>query len=130
MMYMSEEEAIYQDTYHGLFSLKLSKWAVGNMQMRDTSGKMKSLTPRSVDEVADILKNNGVELPEQLIYTAYYLFMMAIADYPKTLATDKQKCTFVEETLIDPDGDPSNVLSTFVAKMNNAGIPIMWERFL
>lgn len=130
MRYMSDEEAIYRDTYQGLFSRKLAKWAVDNMRMRDVSGKMKPLTPRSVEEVEEILKNNGVELPEQLIYTAYYLFMMAIADYPKTLGTDKLKSTFVEETLIDPDGDPSDVLNCFQAKMCNAGVPIMWERFL
>ena len=29
--YISEEEAIYQDHYHGQFSKKLATWAVSNM---------------------------------------------------------------------------------------------------
>ena len=55
---------------------------------------------------------------------------MAVADYPKALKTDAQRASYVEETICDPDGDPTNVLECFEAKMCNAGIPIYWERFL
>lgn len=129
--YISEEEAIYQDTYHGQFSRKLAKWAIANMRMKESSTeKMKAVTPRSVDDVMEILNANGVNVPDHCIYTAWYLYMMAIADYPKTLVSDKLRSSYVEETLFDPDGDPSNVLACFSAKMCKAGIPIMWERFI
>ena len=131
MQYITEEEAIYQDTYHGQFSRKLAKWAIGNMKVKDTSSdKMKPVAMRSVDDVVEILHTNGVEIRDQYIYTAWYLYMMSIADYPKTMTTDKQRATYVEETLLDPDGKPSNVLACFVAKMCNAGTPILWERFV
>jgi len=55
---------------------------------------------------------------------------MTIADYPKSLATDKQRAQYVEETICDPDGEPTNVLACFAAKMCNAGIPIHWEMFV
>lgn len=55
---------------------------------------------------------------------------MAIADYPKALKSDEQRAAFVEETICDPDGDPSNVLACFEAKMCNAMIPIYWERMM
>jgi len=129
--YISEEEAIYMDTYHGAFSRKLAKWAISHMEMLDPVTKtMKPVTERSADDVMELFKTYGIEVPEQYIYSAWYLFMMAIADYPKTLTTDKQRATFVEETLFDPDGTPGNVLACFVAKMCNAGIPIFWERFI
>ncbi|MBR1449546.1 MAG: hypothetical protein IJ588_12475 [Prevotella sp.] len=129
--YISEDEAYYMDAYHGQFSRKLAKWAIDNMKVKDpATGKMAKITPRAVDDVEEIMHNNGIEVPDKCIYTCWYLFNMAIADYPKTCKTDTQRATFVEETLLDPDGDPSNVLDCFVTKMCNAGIPVYWERFL
>lgn len=129
--YISEEEAIYQDLYHGQFSRKLAKWAISNMEIEDpATGATKPVTMRSVDDVMEILKVNGVELSEGYMYSAWYVYMMTIADYPLSLTTDKQRSMYVKETICDPDGDPSNVLACFVAKMCNAGIPIYWERFI
>lgn len=129
--YISESRVVYEDMYHGLFSRKLAEWAVGHMEMKDTATKqMKPIMEASVDKVVSVLKENGIELPDEFIYTAYYLFNMAIADYPKLCKTDEQRALFVEETLCDPDGMPENVLSCFESKMCNAEIPIYWERFL
>lgn len=129
--YISEGRAIYEDAYHGMFSRKLARWAISNMEAKDTTtGKMKPVTPRPADDVAEILAANGVELPDECLYTAWYLFNMAVADYPKTLKTDEQRALFVEETICDPDGDPTNVLACFEAKMCNAGIPVYWERMM
>lgn len=129
--YITEERAMYEDNFHGMFSRKLAKWAISNMEVKDpASGKMKPVTMRSVDDVLEILSANKVELPDEYIYTAWYLFHMAIADYPKSLKTDEQRAMYVEETLCDPDGDPTNVLACFEAKMCNAEIPIYWERMM
>lgn len=129
--YISEERAIYEDAYHGLFSRKLARWAISKMETLDsTSGRKKPITPRSADDVAEILLANKVELPDEYIYTAWYLFNMAIADYPKTLKTDEQRAMFVEETICDPDGDPTNVLACFEAKMCNMRVPIYWEKMI
>lgn len=129
--YISEERAIYEDLYHGQFSRKLAKWAIDNMMTEDSvTKKMKPITPRSADDVAEILSDNKISIPDSMFYTAWYLFNMAIADYQKTCKTDEQRATFVEETLFDPDGHPCNVLDCFVTKMCNADIPIFWERMI
>lgn len=129
--YISEDRAIYEDLYKGQFSRKLAQWAISNMEVEDpTNGDMKKITSRSADDVAEILSANKVKLPDSMFYTAWYLFNMAIADYQKTCKTDEQRATFVEETLLDPDGCPENTLDCFVTKMGNAGIPIFWERFV
>ena len=128
---MSEEEAAYQTLYQGHFSRKLASWAISNMEMEDAATQdMKSVTIRPFDDVMEILKANGVSIPEESKYDAWYLFMMTIADYPKSLPTDKMRATYVEETICDPDGEPTNVLACFVAKMCNKGIPIMWDLFI
>ena len=121
--YITEERAMYEDNFHGMFSRKLAKWAISCMEMKDQNGQMKPVVMRSVDDVLEILSANKVELPDEYIYTAWYLFHMAIADYPKSLKTDEQRAMYVEETLCDPDGEPSDVLACFEAKMCNAGIP-------
>ena len=129
--YISEGEAIYMDKNFGLFSKKLAEWAISNMEVKDLATKMMTpLKAKSLDEVEEILKANNVELHEEFVYTGWYLYNMALADYPKTLQTNEQRAMFVEETICDPDGMPENVLACFVAKMCNAGVPIYWEKYL
>ena len=129
--YISEGRAMYEDENHGLFSKKLAEWAIGNMRTKDsTTGEEKRIKVRSIDDMKTVLKTYEVELPNEFIYTAWYLFNMAIADYPKTCKTDEDRAMFVEETLCDPDGYPENVLDCFATKMCNAGIPIYWELML
>lgn len=128
---MTEEEAMYMQAYQGHFSRKLAAWAISNMEMRDpATEKMKPVTMRSVDDVKEILKANGVDISDECIFDAWYLYMMTIADYPKSLTTDKQRATYVDETICDPDGKSTNVLACFAAKMCNAGKPIHWEMFV
>lgn len=129
--YISEGRAIYEDENHGLFSKRLAEWAISKMKTEDaTTGMMKTIVSRKLDDVVKVLEENKVQLPHEFIYTAWYLFNMAIADYPKSLKTDEQRSWFVEETLCDPDGMPENVLDCFATKMCNAGVPIYWESFL
>lgn len=129
--YISEDRAIYEDMYHGLFSKRLAEWAISCMEMKDPATKtMKPIMARKLDDVQKVLEENKIELPSEFIYTSWYLFNMAVADYPKTLKTDELRASFVEETLCDPDGMPENVLDCFVTKMCNAGVPIYWEQML
>lgn len=129
--YISEGRAIYEDENHGLFSKRLAEWAISKMKTEDeATGMLKTIVSRKLDDVVKVLEENKVKLPHEFIYTAWYLFNMAIADYPKSLKTDEQRAMFVEETLCDPDGMPENVLDCFVTKMCNAGVPIYWEEYL
>lgn len=129
--YMSEGEAIYQDKNHGLFSRKLAEWAIDNMDVKDASTKeVKKLKEHSIEEMDSILKQYKVELPEEFVYTAWYLYNMTFADYPKTIKTDEQRAMYIDETICDVDGSPENVLNCFVAKMCQAEQPIFWENYL
>ena len=129
--YISEGRAMYEDENHGLFSKRLAEWAISMMETKDpTTKELKQMKPHSIDEMNEVLRQNKVELPKEFEYTAWYLFNMGYADYPKTLKTDEQRAMFVEETLCDPDGMPENVLDCFVTKMCNADVPIYWERYL
>ena len=129
--YISEGRAIYEDENHGLFSKRLAEWAISKMETEDSStGLTKKIVPRKLDDVKEVLMENKIVYPEEFLYTAWYLFNMAIADYPKLCKTDEQRALFVDETLCDPDGMPENILDCFAVKMRNAGTPIYWEDML
>ena len=128
---MTEEEAAYMQAYQGHFSRKLASWAIRNMEMYDTATKaMKPVTMRSVDAVMEILKANGVKIPDECIFDAWYLYMMTIADYQESLPDDKHREKYVEETICDPDGKSTSVLSCFEAKMCDKGVAIHWQMFV
>ena len=129
--YISEGRAMYEDENHGLFSKKLAEWAISKMKTKDPDTRQpRPVRKRSLEDVQEVLRTNSINLPEEFVYTAWYLFMMAVADYPKTCKTDEDRAMFVEETLCDPDGYPENVLDCFTTKMRNAGEPIFWEQML
>lgn len=120
----------YMDAYHGQFSRKLAEWAISKMQTRRSNGEMANVKAIPFETVLSALTSAGVHISEECSYTAWYLYHMAIADYPRTLSDDNRRAWFVDETLNDPDGKSSNVLACFRAKMDNAGVAILWERML
>jgi hypothetical protein len=129
--YISEGRAVYEDYNHGQFSKRLAERAIGNMKVADpTTGKLKALQSVTLSEVKEILKDNKVKLPDGTEYTAWYLYNMALADYPKALKTDESRAAFVEETICDPDCNPCAVLECFTAKMCCMNQPIFWENYL
>ena len=131
MKYVSEEKMDYDSQYHGLFSKRLAEWAVGNMKIKDPATRqLKPIKARTIDEVKELLGVYKVDFPDEFLYTAYYLFNMAIADYEKSLKTDEQRIRFVEETICDPDCRPEAVLECFATKMWLVGKPIFWEMYL
>lgn len=124
--YISEERAIYEDAWHGQFSKKLAQWAIKNMKGKDG----RPVDTKELDDVQRILKENGATLPDKFKYTSWYLFNMAIADYPNALPNDETRAYFVYETIMDPDGCQANTLDCFVTKMCNIGEPILWEEMI
>ena len=128
---ISEAEAQYQEKHKGHFSKKLADWAISMMEKEDTAtGKMKAITPTSLEEVEELLKQNGIKIPEESIYDALYLANMAKADYEESLPTKQVVAKFIKETICDPDGCPEAVLACFCAKMDLKSMPIHWERFI
>lgn len=119
--FVSESRLVYEDYNHGQFSKKLAEWAIGNM---------KPLKPHPIEEMKEVFKKVGINIEEKAIYTAWYLYNMAFADYPKALPTDDARAYFVKETLSDPDCKPEAVLETFIAKMCTMCVPIHWEEYL
>ena len=126
---MTEQEAMYMDMYHGQFSKKLAEWAINNMKISD-GYNLKPIASHTLQEVEDTLKKYNIPVKDEYIYTAWYLYNMACADYNKSLPNKEAIALFVDETINDPDCKPEAVLACFRAKMDVMGIPIHWERYM
>lgn len=127
--YVSEGRAVYEDVNHGLFSQKLAEWAISMMKTKE-NGRLVLIKPVSVEELEKVFNELNINIDSKYLYTAWYLFNMAKADYSKALPTDQMRAYYVVETLYDPDGCPESVLECFTAKMCAAEIPIFWEKYL
>jgi len=128
---ISEAEAQYQEKFKGHFSKKLADWAISMMEKKDEStGKMKAITPIPLEEVEEMMKQQGIKIPEECIYDVLYLANMIKADYEESLPTKEVKAKYIDETINDPDGCPEAVLACFCAKMDLKNMPIHWERFI
>lgn len=114
---------------HGHFSQALAEWAIGMMRIKE-GGKLVKITAAPVSETQKLLKENNVSIEEMLIYDAWYLHNMCLADYKRSLPEGEDIAIYIDETLNDPDGAPEMVLACFRAKMDVAGVPIHWERYL
>ena len=130
-VYYSEEEEIYNSKYKGHFNKRLAEWAISNMEKESKSSMaMEHVKKKTIDEYDAFIKANDIKIPDESYYDGYYLWHMTYADYEKALEDDAHRAAFIEETICDPDCEPTAVLACFKAKMDICGVPIYWERFL
>lgn len=128
---MSEGEAQYMDQNQGRFSKALAEWAISGMKKKDDeTDQLKTITRHSIEELEELMRQMGMRIKEEDIYSAWYLYNMCFADYKRALPNKQAIAYFVYETLYDPDGSPEAVLACFRAKMDVKNIPIHWERML
>ena len=128
--YISKGEAQYMDANKGYFSKALAEWAISHMQKENEKGELVDIKSVKLEKVNEILKAHNVEIPEESTYDAWYLYNMCLADYQKSLPDEKKIAEYIDETINDPDCEPTAVLACFRAKMDVLDIPIHWERFL
>lgn len=130
-VYKSEEEEIYNSKYHCHFNKRLAEWAIGNMMCENPSTRiLEPIKKKPIDEYDMFLKTNGLKIPDESYYDGYYLYHMCFADYSQSLEDDAHRALFIEETICDPDCEPTAVLACFKAKMDVMKVPIYWERYL
>lgn len=130
-MYYSEYEEQYYDRYKGHFSKKLAEWAISRMgRLNAAKGEMEGIRRHTIEEWDELIKAHNLRIPDASYYDGYYLWHMAAADYPKALEDTKHVAAFIEETICDPDCEPTAVLACFRAKMDVMSMPIYWEHFL
>ena len=130
MYYISESEAQYMDAHQGHFSKALAQWAISRMRTKNEGRRLVKISAVPLDEVESVLREHGIEVKEESIYDAWYLYNMCLADYRRSLPEGKDIAVFIDETINDPDCDPTAVLACWRAKMDVMRVPIHWERYM
>lgn len=118
------------DANKGYFSKSLAEWAISRMQRENDKGELVDIKSVPLEKVEEILKTHNVDIPEESAYDAWYLYNMCLADYKKSLPDEKKIAEYIDETINDPDCEPTAVLACFRAKMDIMDVPIHWEKFL
>ena len=109
------------------FNEKMYKFAVS--LMRDSKGN--KLTPMKKEEVEAKLKENKVELENDMMYDSSYVMMMAKSDFMgSSIEDEKHALLYVKDYIDDPDAADGQVFNRFFADCVNAGIPIDWAEMI
>lgn len=122
-----EEQRQYFMNYGKHFNEKMYKFAVS--LMRDSKGGR--LTPMKKEEVEAKLKENKIELENDMMYDSSYVMMMAMSDfYGSSIEDIKHLCLYVKDYIDDPDAADGQTFTRFYASCVNAGIPIDWAEMI
>ena len=118
------------DANQGHFSKALAQWAISRMRVKGEGRRLVKINAVPLDEVENTLREHEVNVKEESIYDAWYLYNMCLADYRKALPEKEDIVSFIDETINDPDCDPTAVLACWRAKMDVMRVPIHWERYM
>lgn len=122
-----EEQRAYLMNYGKHFNEKMCKFAVS--LMRDRNGNRLPMTKK--DDVLAKLRENGVELENDVMFDSTYVMHMATSDFMgSSIEDEKHLCLYVKDYIDDPDAEDGQVFSRFYASCVNAGIPVDWSEML
>ena len=109
------------------FNSKMCRFAVSCMRDRDG----KPLEPMSREDVQAKLKEQGVELDNDVMHDAVYAYQMAKSDYMGSSVEDeKHLCLSVKDIIDDPDQSDGYLFARFASDCINNGTPIDWAEML
>lgn len=124
---MSDGQRAYYMNYGKHFNEKMCKFAVS--MMRDRKGNKVELVKK--DDLAKKLKENGVEIENDIMWDGAYVMAMVNADFMgSSIEDEKHALLYVKDYLDDPDAADGQVFTRFYASCVNAGIPIDWSEML
>lgn len=123
------EDYLAQNGWH--FNKRLCEWAVGKMKKKNQLNKIDKITPYTKDNLEAMLKNNNINIENDIGYDALYVLNMAKADYHGSSINEELRLIrFVKDYLDDPDGYDGVALTRFYADCIGKGEAIPWEDVL
>lgn len=122
-----ESQRAYLLNYGKHFNEKMYHFAVS--QMRDKKGRR--IKPLTQDEVEAKLKEQNVELENNVMYDAAFVYCMALSDfYGSSIDNDRHLCLYVKDLVDDPDQAEGFIFARFYADCITKGMPIDWAAML
>lgn len=128
--WMPRDMAKYISNYGFHFDKHAFEFAVSQMRRKDANGKEVKAQMYPKEDVETVLKTAGIELQNDVLYDAAFVFNMAKADYSRSLPDDVHIALYVKETLDDVDASPETTFRRWMATMVGNGTPIPWSDFV
>lgn len=124
---MPEEQRAYYMNYGKNFNEKMCRFAVS--KMRDRKGNKVEMMKK--EDLARKLKENGINIENDIMYNGVYTMAMVYADFMgSSIEDEKHALLYVKDYIDDPDAADGQVFTRFYASCVNAGIPIDWAEML
>lgn len=125
------ERYLYDYGYH--FNEKLYRFAVAKMNGKredEMTEKDWKMYPER-DELRQRMKEQGIQLINDVGYDALYVYAMCASDYlGSSVPDEKHHLLFIRDYLDDVDGAESRAFDEFYIKCVALGIPIFWGDML
>lgn len=108
------------------FNKKMCEYAVSMMYKNG-----KRITPYNKQQIDILLKNNGIQLENNVLYDHVYVANMGKADFlGSSIADERHLLMYIKDAIDDEDGYDGIVFNRWYADMCKKGIPIDWEEML
>ncbi len=122
-----EEQRAYLMNYGKNFNEKMCRFAVS--MMRDRKGNKVEMVKK--DDLEKKLKENKIEIENDVMYNGVYVFAMCMADFMgSSIEDEKHALLYVKDYIDDPDAADGQTFIRFYASCVNAGIPIDWAEMI
>ena len=122
-----EEQRAYLMNYGKNFNEKMCRFAVS--MMRDRKGNKVEMVKK--DDLEKKLKEDKIEIENDVMYNGVYVFAMCMADFMgSSIEDEKHALLYVKDYIDDPDAADGQVFNRFFADCVNAGIPIDWAEMI
>ena len=122
-----EEQRAYLMNYGKNFNEKMCRFAVS--MMRDRKGNKVEMVKK--DDLEKKLKENKIEIENDVMYNGVYVYAMCMADFMgSSIEDEKHVLLYVKDYIDDPDAADGQVFNRFFADCVNAGIPIDWAEMI
>jgi len=130
--YMPYSKRAYLKHYNFHFNKPIYEWAC-SLMWKEVEGKEKPIKPIGKEELKEFLKKYSVEIPDDCLHDACYVYSAAMADcfgQGKSLPTEQMVALHIKDKINDVDKPDGYIFNQFLADCEFAGIPIDWEEFL
>ena len=121
----------YLKYYGWHFNKEAFEYAVSLMRKRDATGKEVPIQQQSKEQVNQVLAKYGIDLENDILYDAAFVFHMGMADYlGSSIPDEAHLARYVKDTVDDIDASPDTTFRRWVATMVGTGMPIDWSSFV
>lgn len=122
-----EAQRAYLMNYGKHFNEKMYRYAIS--LMRD--GKGNRIKPLGKEEFESKMKEQGIELENNVMYDGAFVYCMAMSDFMgSSIEDEKHLCQYVKDLIDDPDQADGFIFARFYADCITKGEPIDWADML